>query len=60
MPAYGAASDMLVGTAIYTLVLGAAFVVFCWRGRQRWLAFWGATMVVAGAAYLIAVVLGYE
>jgi hypothetical protein len=41
-------------------LLGVAFVLAGLRGRQRWVAFWGATMVLAGAAYVIALLLGAE
>ena len=39
-------SEMMAGTALYTLLLGLAFIVFGLRGGQRWLAFWGGTMVL--------------
>jgi hypothetical protein len=51
-------SDMVLGTAVYTLVLGVGFIVFGTRVGKRWVTFWGATMVLAGIAYLIAVVAG--
>ena len=54
----GVNPGMMAGTAGYTLLLGVAFVYFGLRGRQRWIAFWGATMVIAGMAYLIALLLG--
>jgi hypothetical protein len=55
--ATGVNSGMMAGTAGYTLLLGIAFVLFGLRGRQRWIAFWGVTMVVAGLAYIIATAL---
>jgi hypothetical protein len=45
---------MMLGTVIYTLLLGIFFVAFGIRVRKRWVTFWGATMVLAGSAYLIA------
>ncbi len=54
----GVDPGMMAGTAGYTLLLGLAFVFFGLRGRQRWIAFWGATMVLAGAACLVALMLG--
>ena len=51
--------DMMTGTAVYTAALGVAFVIFGLRQRQRWLAFWGVTMVLAGGAYGLAVFIGY-
>lgn len=52
-------TDMMVGTAVYTLLLGIGFVIFGLRVGKRWVAFWGGTMVLAGAAYLIAIVSGF-
>jgi hypothetical protein len=51
-------TDMMLGTAIYTLLLGIGFVAFGVRVRKRWIMFWGATMVLAGSAYTIAVIAG--
>ena len=48
--------DMTLATVVYTLLLGIGFVVFGLRVRKRWITFWGATMVLAGSAYLLAVV----
>lgn len=56
-PAAGVSPGMMAGTAGYTLLLGIAFVLFGLRGRQRWIAFWGATMVIAGVAYMLATAL---
>jgi hypothetical protein len=54
----GVSPGMMAGTAGYTLLLGVAFILFGLRGRQRWVAFWGVTMVLAGSAYMIALLLG--
>jgi hypothetical protein len=59
-PQAAVSTEMMVGTAVYGLLLGLAFVWFGVRGRQRWLAFWGATLSLAGLAYVIAIALGYE
>jgi hypothetical protein len=59
-PAAAVSTEMMVGTAVYSLLLGLAFVWFGLQGRQRWLAFWGATLSLAGLAYVVAVALGYE
>ena len=59
-PSAGVSPGMMAGTAGYTLLLGVAFILFGLRGRQRWVAFWGATMVLAGAAYMIVLLLGAE
>ena len=47
-------SGMILGTVIYTLLLGIFFVVFGMKVRKRWVTFWGTTMVMASGAYLIA------
>ncbi|WP_455233923.1 hypothetical protein [Thiogranum longum] len=59
-PRSSVSTDMMVGTALYTLAIGVFFVVFGLRKRQRWIVFWGATMVVAGAAYVVAIALGVD
>lgn len=46
---------MILGTVIYTFLLGIFFIVFGMKVRKRWIIFWGATMVLAGGAYLIAI-----
>ena len=43
---------MMLGTVIYTFLLGIFFVVFGVKVGKRWITFWGATMVLAGGAYL--------
>lgn len=52
-------TGMIVGTAIYTLLLGIVFVVFGRYVRKRWLAFWGGTMVLAASACLVAILTGF-
>ena len=49
-------SGMVLGTVIYTLLLGIFFVMFGMKVRKRWVSFWGTTMVLASVAYLIATV----
>jgi len=49
-------SGMVLGTAIYSLLLGIFFVVFGMKVRKRWVTFWGTTMALASGAYLIATV----
>jgi hypothetical protein len=46
---------MMLGTVIYTFLLGIFFIVFGMKVHKRWIIFWGATMVLAGSAYLIAI-----
>lgn len=40
------------------LLIGITLLVVALRGRQRWLAIWGGTLVVAASIYLIALVAG--
>lgn len=56
-PRSGVDTGMLVGTVSYALLLGIGMVVVGRAARQRWLAFWGATLVLASAASLIATAL---
>ena len=49
-------SGMILGTVIYTLLLGIFFIVFGMKVRKRWVTFWGSTMVLASGAYLVATV----
>ena len=51
-------ADMVLATAIYTLLVGIGFVIFGVHVRKRWITFWGMTMVLAGTAYTIAVMTG--
>lgn len=46
---------MMLGTVIYTLLLGIFFIMFGLKVRKRWIVFWGGTMVMAGGAYLVAI-----
>ncbi|MDT8386225.1 MAG: hypothetical protein RQ736_01835 [Thiogranum sp.] len=52
-------TGMMAGTALYTLLLGFGFVAFGMYVQHRWLAFWGSTMVMAGSAFLIALLAGW-
>ena len=52
--------EMFIGTAVFTLLTGIGFIVAGKRGKQFWIAFWGATMVVASISYLTALALGYR
>lgn len=53
-PRSGVDNGILIGTVGYALLLGIGMVVIGHRARQRWLAFWGITLVLASAAFLIA------
>lgn len=50
---------MVLGTAVYTLLVGIGFVIFGVRVRKLWVTFWGATMVLASLAYLLATMAGF-
>lgn len=52
-PAAGVNENLLIGTVSYALLLGLGMVAAGYWGRQRWIAFWGLTLVLAAAAYLI-------
>jgi hypothetical protein len=58
VPRSGVDESMLVGTVSYALLLGIGMVAVGRWARQRWLAFWGVTLVLASAAFLIATALG--
>lgn len=57
LPRSGVDNGVLTGTVSYSLLLGIGMVAVGRRARQRWLAFWGATLVLASAAFLIATAL---
>ena len=52
-------SDMMLGTVVYALLVGIGFVIFGVHVRSLWVTFWGATMVLASLAYLVAVMAGF-
>lgn len=43
---------LTIFTAVFSLLTGVGFVVAGVKGRQRWLIFWGAGLVLASLAYL--------
>jgi len=43
---------LTIFTAVFGLVAGTGFVIAGIKGRQRWLLFWGAGLVVASVGYL--------
>lgn len=53
LPRSGVDQGMLIGTVSYSLLLGLGMVVVGLAARQRWIAFWGGTLVIASAAFLI-------
>ena len=57
LPQSGVDTGMLVGTVSYSLLLGIGMVAVGLAARQRWVAFWGGTLVIASAAFLIATAL---
>ncbi len=44
--------DIFIGATIFGLLLGTGFVVAGWRGKQYWLAIWGAGLALCSIAYL--------
>jgi len=46
-------------SAILGVIMGIGFVVAGLRGKQIWLAFWGAGLVLSSIAYLAAGLFGY-
>ncbi|HKJ07475.1 MAG TPA: hypothetical protein VKA76_00150 [Gammaproteobacteria bacterium] len=51
---------MILFTAVLSLLIGVVLFVLGRRGRQRWLAFWGGSLVAASVIYLIAAAAGYR
>ncbi len=50
---------MMLFTVLLSLLIGIVLVHLGLKGRQRWVAFWGATLVLAALVYLVAMWLGY-
>ncbi|MDA8364065.1 MAG: hypothetical protein M0Z84_09675 [Gammaproteobacteria bacterium] len=50
---------MMLFTVLLSLLIGAILVGLGRRGRQRWVVFWGGTLVLAALIYLVAVWVGY-
>lgn len=40
------------------IIIGVLLVLIALRGRQRWLAIWGASLVLAACGYLGALLMG--
>lgn len=58
-PAAEVSPPMVVGTAVYALLLGIGLVVVGLKVRQRWVAFWGGGLTLASTGYLGALLMGY-
>lgn len=50
--------NMLLGISVYGLLLGAGFVIMGMRGRQRWMQFWGAGLVICSVLYQLSRLIG--
>lgn len=50
---------VIVGMAVYALVVGIGMCFFGFRTRIPWLIFMGGTLTIASTVYLGAFVLGY-
>ncbi len=46
-------------TVVLSLLIGAVLVRLGMYGRQRWLVFWGASLVLVAMIYIVAMWLGY-
>lgn len=57
-PRSGVHDGILIGTVGYALLLGIGMVMVGRRAQQRWLAFWGVTLVAASAVFLTVTALG--
>lgn len=51
--------EMIVATAVFTLLIGLGFCLMGRRGRQHWVTAIGSVLVVSSAVYLGAVMLGF-
>ena len=45
--------DVFVGAAIFGLLISIGFVIAGMRGKQYWIAFWGAGLTLSSIAYLL-------
>jgi hypothetical protein len=46
-------THMFTGIAIYGVFAGTGFVIAGLRGRQHWMVFWGAGLVLCSVVYLL-------
>ncbi|VAW91093.1 hypothetical protein MNBD_GAMMA22-2622 [hydrothermal vent metagenome] len=53
-------NDVLMLTAIIGLMIGILFVFGGRFGKQLWLVFWGAGLVLVSIAYIFYMLLGYK
>lgn len=51
--AASADETMVLGTAVYALVLGVGLCFGGWRGRKYWIVSIGLMLVASGTAYLV-------
>lgn len=56
--AYAGTQEMLVGSAVYGLLVGIGLFAAGLKTRQLWMVFWGALLTVSSLAYLGAAALG--
>lgn len=43
---------LTIFTAVFGLITGIIFVIAGIKGRQRWMQFWGAGLILSSLAYL--------
>ncbi len=53
-------NDVLMVTAVIGLLIGLIFVFGGRFGKQLWIVFWGAGLVLVSIAYIIYMLLGYK
>ncbi|HDP89122.1 MAG TPA: hypothetical protein ENN42_04080 [Thioalkalivibrio sp.] len=57
--AFAGSHALLLGSAVYGLLLGAGLLAFGWRRKELWMTFWGGLLGLGSAGYLGAYALGY-
>lgn len=58
LTAYAGSDAVLLGSAVYGLLLGIGLLAFGLRRRELWMSFWGALLILGSLAYLGAAALG--
>jgi len=58
-PGITATEHMVLFTVVLSLAIGVVLFGLSLYGRQRWLTFWSASLVLAALIYLVAMLLGY-
>lgn len=53
-------NNVLLFTAVIGLVIGIIFILGGRYGKQLWIVFWGAGLVIVSVVYIIYMLLGYR